>query len=369
MSTEKSKYATTHYHQYLQLDKILQAQDPRSAADNKPAHDEMLFIIIHQAYELWFKQMIHELQSIIDVMKNDKVDERALNIVVHRLNRLIEIMELLIQQIRVLETMSPLDFLEFRDYLFPASGFQSFQFRLTETMLGLKTQQRITYNGQPYHLALEPRQQVDMLRIENQPSLLEVVEKWLERIPFIEFKNFNFLQHYKNAVVSMLAREQRAIQDTLFLNDQEKALRLQMLGNTDSYFQQVLDKNKHDEALASGTLKFSYRATISALFITIYNTEPILSNPYQMLTKLMDLDELLTTWRYRHAQMVLRMLGRKIGTGGSSGHDYLHTTAQKHTIFADLHNISTLLVNRSSVPDLPDFLKDELNFYFTSSQT
>ena len=155
---KNSKYATTHYHQYLQLDKILDAQAPRSVMSEKPAHDEMLFIVIHQAYELWFKQVIHELQSVIEVMQQEYVDERALNVVVARLNRLIEIMELLIQQIRVLETMSPLDFLDFRDYLFPASGFQSFQFRLIETMLGLKTAQRVTYNGQPYHHALEPQQ-------------------------------------------------------------------------------------------------------------------------------------------------------------------------------------------------------------------
>ena len=362
---KNSKYATTHYHQYLQLDKILQAQEPRSAMSGKPAHDEMLFIVIHQAYELWFKQVIHELQSVIEVMQQEYVDERALNVVVARLNRLIEIMELLIQQIRVLETMSPLDFLDFRDYLFPASGFQSFQFRLIETMLGLKTAQRVTYNGQPYHHALEPQQQEEMMRLEDQPSLLDLVGRWLERIPFIEFKKFKFLEHYKKAVLEMLEREQKAIQETPYLNEQEKAMRLQMLGNTDSYFQQVLDEQKHHEAQQNGQLKFSYRATLSALFITIYNTEPILSNPYQMLTKLMDLDELLTTWRYRHAQMVLRMLGRKIGTGGSSGHDYLKSTAQSHTIFGDLHNISTLLVNRSSVPDLPDYLKNELNFHFT----
>ena len=362
---EKSKYATTHYHQYLQLDKILDAQEPRSAMSGKPAHDETLFIVIHQAYELWFKQVIHELQSVIEVMQQEYVDERALNVVVARLNRLSVIMELLIQQIRVLETMSPLDFLDFRDYLFPASGFQSFQFRLIETMLGLKSTQRVSYNGQSYHLALEPKHQEEMKRLESQPSLLEVVVLWLERMPFIEFKDFNFLEHYKQAVLVMLEREQKAIRETPFLNEVEKTMRLQMLGNTDSYFQQVLDEEKHQEAEQKGLLKFSYRATLSALFITIYNTEPILSNPYQMLTKLMDLDELLTTWRYRHSQMVLRMLGRKIGTGGSSGHDYLKTTAQMHTIFGDLHNISTLLVNRSSVPDLPDYLKNELNFHFT----
>ena len=112
----------------------------------------------------------------------------------------------------------------------------------------------------------------------------------------------------------------------------------------------------------------SYRATVSALFITLYNTEPILANPYLLITKLTDLDELITTWRYRHAQMVLRMLGKKLGTGGSSGHDYLKTTAQSHAIFSDFHNISTLLVPRSEIPDLPDYLKEELNFHFTKKK-
>lgn len=361
----ESKYATTHYHRYLQLDKILNAQHLRSAEAGKPAHDELLFIIIHQAYELWFKQIIHELKVVVDIMQRDYVDERALNTVVARLNRIIEIMELLIQQIRVLETMAPLEFLDFRDYLFPASGFQSYQFRLVETMLGLKSAQRITYNGQPYHLALEPEQQQAILALENGQSLLEVIEKWLERIPFLEFKAFNFLQNYKSAVHKMIEQEQNAIQATTLLNDAEKTMRLQMLGNTNTYFQKVLDDTQHEAAQQKGELKLSYRATLGALFITLYHDEPMLANPYLLLTKLADLDELITTWRYRHAQMVLRMLGKKIGTGGSSGHDYLKTTTQYHSIFSDLHNISTLLVPRSEIPDLPDYLKKELNFHFS----
>jgi tryptophan 2,3-dioxygenase len=362
------KYATTHYHHYLQLDKILDAQHLRSVEAGKPAHDEMLFIVIHQAYELWFRQIIHELQSITEIMQREYVDERALNTVSGRLTRVIEIFELLIQQIRILETMSPLEFLDFRDYLFPASGFQSYQFRLLETLLGLKSQQRLTYNGQSYHLALEPAQQAQILAIENGQSLFQILEKWLERIPFLEFKEFNFLENYRAAVQKMLAREQVAIRESSYLSESEKVMRLQMLGNTDTYFQKVFDAAKHEEALQNGELKLSYRATLGALFITLYNTEPMLANPYLLITKLTDLDELITTWRYRHAQMVLRMLGKKIGTGGSSGHDYLRSTAQAHNIFADFHNISTLLVPRAEIPDLPAFLKNELNFHFSQKR-
>ena len=364
----QSKYATTHYHRYLQLDKILDAQHLRSVEEGKPAHDEMLFIIIHQAYELWFKQIIHELTAITATMQSEYIDERALNSVVARLNRIIEIMELLIQQIRVMETMSPLEFLDFRDYLFPASGFQSFQFRLIETLLGLKSSQRVTYNGQSYHLSLEPEQQKQILALENGQSLLQIIERWLERIPFLEFKKFNFLKHYKVAVNAMISREQDAIRQSSYLNDAEKKMRLLMLGNTDTYFQQVFDPKKHEESMQTGALKLSYRATLSALFITLYHTEPMLANPYLLITKLTDLDELITTWRYRHAQMVMRMLGKKLGTGGSSGHDYLKTTAQSHHIFSDFHNISTLLVPRSDIPDLPDYLKEELNFHFTKKK-
>jgi tryptophan 2,3-dioxygenase len=99
--------------------------------------------------------------------------------------------------------------------------------------------------------------------------------------------------------------------------------------------------------------------------INLYRDEPILQMPFNLLMRLVDIDEMLTSWRYRHAQMVLRMLGRKIGTGGSSGYDYLHATAVQHHIFNDLHNISTLLIPRSELPELPATLKRELGFYFS----
>jgi tryptophan 2,3-dioxygenase len=363
-----SKYATTHYHQYLHLDKVLEAQQLKSAADGKPAHDEMLFIIIHQAYELWFKQILHELGSVVDIMDDPYVDERALHKVEHRLNRVVEIQQLLIQQIRVLETMSPLEFLSFRDYLFPASGFQSFQFRLVETLMGLRSEDRISYTSQPFYKSLEPQQQEQLQALMQKPSLFDAVQQWLERMPFTSFGGFHFMEHYGHAVAAMFDKEKKQIQASDFINDEEKALRINILAASEKYFQRILSETAYAEATAAGETRLSYKATVSALFIHLYHEEPILSNPYQLLMKLVDIDELFTTWRYRHAQMVMRMLGRKMGTGGSSGHDYLKETAAKHQVFRDFHNVSTLLVPAYNIPALPAELKKQMSFHFGGNE-
>ena len=165
----------------------------------------------------------------------------------------------------------------------------------------------------------------------------------------------------------MLEKEEDAIQKSDYLTFAQKEQRLKMLKGTDSFYKSVLDEDMHQLMIEKGELRLSYKATIAALLINLYRDEPILHGPFQLLISLIDIDELLTTWRYRHAQMVLRMLGRKIGTGGSSGHDYLHATAVKHQIFTDLHNISTLLIPRSELPVLPKALKQQLGFYFSAT--
>lgn len=364
MPDNSKKYTTIHYHSYLQLDKILDAQHLRSAElDDAPAHEETLFIIVHQVYELWFKQLIHELGSVIQMFEEQRVDERNLGVAIGRLNRMIEIIKLLIEQIRVLETMTPLDFLDFRNYLFPASGFQSFQFRMVEVMLGLKEEKRLTYHGQHYASVFPESQQQQLEAISESSTLFGVIESWLERTPFLDFGAFNFLKHYKAAVERMVEKEKAAINNSAYLTDKEKQMRVKMMGDTNTYFESVLDPAVHARMKSEGKLRMSHKATVAALLINLYRDEPILHNPFNLMVCLVDIDELLTTWRYRHAQMVLRMLGRKIGTGGSSGHEYLHNTAAKHHIFTDLHNISTLLIPRSELPELPPDLKKELGFY------
>ncbi len=134
-----------YYGDYLHLDKILDSQHPVSFQNNNtPAHDEMLFIVIHQAYELWFKQILFELDFISKTFSKEVINDNSedLNLVRHRFSRIIKIMQLLNEQVSILDTMTPLDFLEFRNLLTPSSGFQSVQFRLIEAKLGLQLNNR-----------------------------------------------------------------------------------------------------------------------------------------------------------------------------------------------------------------------------------
>ena len=146
MKKEKNVY----YSDYLKLDKLLNSQILMSEKNGYKAHDEMLFIIVHQTYELWFKQIIHEIDLVISLFSQKTIDESDVSNSVRHLNRIIEIQKILIDQIRVLETMTAMDFLEFRDYLFPSSGFQSSQFRLIENKLGLKNDLRVSYGNKDY---------------------------------------------------------------------------------------------------------------------------------------------------------------------------------------------------------------------------
>lgn len=365
---QEGKYTSIHYNSYLQVDKITSAQELRSEALGHPAHDEMLFIITHQVYELWFKQINFELRSLISLFSADRINEKTIGIAVARLNRVIEIMKVLVQQITIMETMTPLDFLDFRNYLFPASGFQSFQFREMEVMLGLKSEFRTTYNEKPYHSVFANAKKDTLENLEKSKSMFDLIQDWLERTPFLEFGDFNFKSEYAMAVEKMLDKEKAAILGSDILSEETKHMRLTMLGDTQTYFAQILDENKHNKLMDEGQLKLSYKATLAALFIHLYRDEPILHMPFQLLSKLVEMDDQITTWRYRHAQMVMRMLGKKVGTGGSSGHEYLAKTASKHHIFADFHNVSTLLIPRSELPELPKKFKMSMGFYFSVTQ-
>jgi tryptophan 2,3-dioxygenase len=367
----EKELSSIHYDKYLQLHKILDAQKLRSVEFGKPAHDEMLFIILHQVYELWFKEIIHDLSSVMDLFNVDLVEEQNIGIAISRLDRIAKIQKILVDQIEIIETITPLDFLDFRNYLLPASGFQSFQFRQLEVSLGLKRDNRISYTQCAYSGVFSQKEQDILNKLEEGDSMFDLVEKWLERIPFLNFdsaigsgQSFDFVSEYKKSVEKMLRMEGKAIDDANYISESEKHLRLKMLGETNTYFGSIFDEKKHLKKIEEGEMKLSYKATMSALLINLYRDEPILRQPYMFLQKLIDIDDLLTSWRNRHAQMVLRTLGKKIGTGGSSGYDYLKTTADQHRIFYDLHNISTLLIPRSELPELPFELKEKLNFNF-----
>ncbi|WP_246128715.1 tryptophan 2,3-dioxygenase family protein [Pleionea sediminis] len=353
-----------YYTDYLQLDKLLDSQHPESSKYGIEAHDEMLFIIVHQAYELWFKQILHEMHSIYGEFNQNQIPEKSMGRIVSRLDRIGAIQKLLIDQIGVLETMTPLDFLDFRDYLVPASGFQSIQFKEIEILLGLKSKFRINFDKDSFYKRLNEKDRTHLMELEEQPSLFDCVEKWLERMPFFEYGDFKFWDSYKQAVDKMLENDRAIIQNNDYLSESDREFQLKDLENTRRSFTALLDEEQYNLLKKEGKFRFSQKALLGAVFINLYRDEPIFQLPFQLLMGLLEIDEHFTTWRYRHVIMVQRMLGSKIGTGGSSGTDYLRQTTENNRFFKDLFSLSTFLLPRSALPELPEPLRKALNFYF-----
>jgi len=249
------------YSSYLQLDRLLSSQRPQSAG---PEHDEMLFIVIHQVYELWFKQLLHELDYLVT-----RLDADDLPTVYATLKRILTILKVQVAQIDILETMSPVSFLSFRSRLEAASGFQSPQFRALEFRLGARDRRMLAHHeGTPAHAELERRL--------GEPSLWDAFVAFLSRAAGFE------------------------IPDEL---------------------------RGRDLALANPDTP-----ALHPILVDLYRTGPALA---QVCERLVDLDEGIQEWRYRHVKMVERTIGTKSGTGGSSGAAYLRTTLFR-PLFPDL---------------------------------
>ena len=315
---ENKERKPVYYSEYLQLGKILEAQFPESDKEGVKADDEMLFIIIHQAYELWFKQILHELGIIRGIFSQENIQNNTPDIYnsVHRLKRICKILEITVQQMGVMETMTALDFLDFRDLLRPASGFQSIQFKMIEASLGLKYDQR---HGKAYYLSQLTAADVERVKsAESEVSLLVLIDKWLARMPFVNNNDYwgetggtSFWSSYREAYVASLSEvemHQVKVFDTIFMN-------------TDAY--------------PEGR-SFSADATRNAMFIMLYRDQPLLQLPYELLSTLLEVDQLLSMWRHRHIHMVQRTIGKRVGTGGSTGAEYLKGAADSHYIFKEL---------------------------------
>ncbi|XP_076176209.1 tryptophan 2,3-dioxygenase vermilion [Ptiloglossa arizonensis] len=374
------------YGEYLRLDKILTAQRLLSAEYNKEVHDEHLFIVTHQAYELWFKQIIYELDSVRALFNQETSGYDSLNStsnnhtavqknrfsqilnesrtleILKRLNRIVLILKLLVDQVTILETMTPLDFMAFRDYLCPASGFQSLQFRLLENKLGVKQEHRIKYNQSYIRIfGRDPKAIEAIKRSEEEPSLSCLVQRWLARTPGLDTHDFDFWGKYERSVEKLIAE-----QEQLARKQTKEQLRNYYLSNVRSRqaaFETVFDESLHNALVSRGERKFAYAALQGAVMITLYRDEPRFSQPHQILTALMDIDSLITKWRYNHVLMVQRMIGsQQLGTGGSSGYQYLKSTlSDRYKVFLDLFNLSTFLIPRHMIPPLTKQMKTKLS--------
>jgi tryptophan 2,3-dioxygenase len=355
-----------YYGSYLQLEKILDAQHPVSfEPGNEPAHDEMLFIVIHQAYELWFKQILFELEYAMKVFAQESINDNSedLNLVRHRLSRVIQIMQLLNQQVNILDTMTPLDFLEFRNLLTPSSGFQSKQFRLVEATLGLQIDMR--HQKDYYKRTNEggfTKEDYDTIgKTEEQPSLLRLINSWLERMPF--FKKDYWLHYQPVSPAGTVITEHPFWDDYRYLYQNGLTERER---NKIHDFDYVFFEKKHDihtaEQLESLRANFSPAALRAALFIMLYRDFPVFQTSYQILDALIEIDHLMSNWRHKHLVMVRRMIGMRVGTGNTSGAGYLEGALNRHYVYRDLSGLSTYLIERRKLPKLPGELIANLGF-------
>jgi tryptophan 2,3-dioxygenase len=261
-----------------------------------------------------------------------------MQLVVHRMQRVTTILKVLVQQIDILETMTPMDFLDFRDMLRPASGFQSWQFKTIEAKLGLKYDNR---HGQEYYLSQLEQKEIDSIKAaENGASIIELVNKWLERMPFAEgeeyWSNNSFWVSYDKQFFGSLAGGEK--------------------NNIEAYKRIFHGGSENEQRVLSP------KACRSALFIMLYHGYPMLELPFQLLDTLLEIDNQLGNWRYRHINMVRRMIGTRIGTGGSTGAGYLQGAMDKHYIFKEISQLNSFLINRRELPELPAHVSVALGY-------
>lgn len=372
MNDAKNTTDHPYYRDYIGLKTILHSQHPLSAKVGEPAHDEMLFIITHQTYELWFKQILHELRRIYSLMLPENVSSlHSIQTASTLLLRIHMIQANLIKQMDILDTMTPMSFLEFRDYLVPASGFQSVQFRMIEILMGLPIEKRRCTTEKFLMGVFDEEERQLLLDMREEPSLKDLVEQWLERIPFYggDDSEVSWPQQFKEATESMLDKDEVLIRE-LFEDDEVRLeAELKSHNMTRKLFDSLFNIQAHEEMVARGARSMSQKSILAGVFACLYREEPMLAGPYKLIEGLIELDEGFYNWRWRHVSTAHRQLGVKMGTGGSSGADYLAKAASENKAFKDLSNLVSFLIPQSAIPPIGSEFRQRLGLMDTPKGT
>jgi len=338
------------YGDYLNLHDLLSLQGDERGVSS----DEMHFIIVHQTFELWFKQIIRELSETRDILVQIPVPEDQIPNAVDHLSRTTEIFRLMASQWTVLETLTPQGFLVFRDGLGTASGFESFQMREFEALLGLEVEDRL-WGVDPISTFRKLAERggdddVEVLkRLEarmSEESLYESLMRWIERTPIMgsAFGSDGDNVAVREYVGAHLEAHKRMGEEALS--------RAGEVSDRDNGAVRERISAAHDSAISfllpDGEVS---RARAGLLFIESYRELPLLTWPRKLIDAFVELEEAMAKWRHDHARMVERIIGKRTGTGGTSGVDYLDSTA-KYRIFKDLWEIRTLLVKPQQRPEL-----------------
>lgn len=348
------------YWDYLRIPELLSLQGGLEADEGAVSADELTFIAVHQVYELWLKVVIREVREARDRLRPAFVEEEEIPRVVHHLDRVREILRLAEEHWRVMETLPPQDFLAFRDKLVPASGFQSFQVRELEILLGLPDEARVALAGtNPIdHIralaAASPGGRAAWSRLEAaraEPTLKEVLAAWLFRTPIRgsgpddpgdDAVVAGFLADYLEAVKSHHARLAPRMAESL--GERAEALADRFAASTEGVRRFLAAEDR-----PAGERARRQRIRAGILFIESYRDRPLLAWPRTLLDRVVEVEQQLVIWRARHARMVERTIGRRIGTGGSSGVDYLDKTTT-YRVFDDLWAVRTVLLPKEALP-------------------
>lgn len=352
----------TTYWGYIQVEELLALQSGIENDEAQLTNDEVLFITVHQVFELWFKLVLRELRAARDLFGLDPVAEQELSGAVRSLKRCTTILRRACDHFTVMETLTTREYLAFRNKLMPASGFQSAQLREIEIIIGLDASERIGYGLDMDWIeslrAADGSESPSMKRVlaalEDGPTLKEAIDEWLYRTPIDGVAHD--APDADEALDGFVARFLDAHQDEL--NDALERARL--LADKESDRALIEERYGKERAsvvdfFAAGdddASKRRRRVRAAMLFIETYRELALLSWPREVLDAIVEFEQLFVVFRQRHARMVERVIGRRTGTGGSAGVDYLDQTALKYRIFRDLWAIRTLQVSAKNAPRL-----------------
>ena len=363
-----------NYWEYIHVEELLALQGGFDDDESKVGNDEALFIVVHQVYELWFKLILRELTTARDIFRQNPVPDIQLAAATRSFKRVITIFEQATQHFQVMETLTTRDYLGFRDRLIPASGFQSAQMREIEIILGLDDGVRIPLGREgSYKEALrgvdgKPSSATHRVeaRLAGGPSLKAVVGDWLSRTPidgaatqeaadaFIE----RIILAHRGEITRRLALAQ---QQALTPDDVERlAARYEKEITGSSSFLRGEDEpvvSDKPGAVPAPPLDAEGRAYLrrvraAIVFLESYRELPRLTWPREVVDSLVEMEQRMLIWRQRHARMVERVIGRRTGTGGSAGVDYLDQTALRYRVFSDVWAVRSLLLRKETLPPL-----------------
>ena len=355
------------YWDYIKVEELLALQTGTSDDEADVTNDEMLFIVVHQIYELWFKLVLRELTAARDLFRLNPLPDHRLASAVRALRRVSTVLRHAVSHWEVVETLTTRDFLAFRDRLTPASGFQSAQMREIEILLGLEDAERIALGREgSYMQALKsetgaPSTASERVarRMSDGASLKAVLDDWLYRTPIDgsmagapdddaqveQFLQAFLASHRKEAEIRLARLDVQAMTPA----DVERLrLRYETEIATAARFLQGTD----EEGIPDDEQRRRRRIRAALVFIESYRDLPLLAWPREVVDTVVEVEQEFVIFRQRHARMVERVIGRRTGTGGSSGVDYLDQTAARYRVFRNFWAVRTLLVRQAALPPL-----------------